>query len=501
MSVITHPYPTRFAIRENTGILAATLSSEMWDMIVSLVPREGWGTLRAVCKRLHAVVQRRLPGGKVPPTPLSYAALSSTLYEWVYLSPIPVTSLPRHLCANFARYGLYDEMVDTHERLRYPLNKADIEAASGGHLRCLQYATINHPPIMTGDRWIPEMVVEAAAQAGSLECMLYAMKYYGLQGYLDGMMAAARGGNPACMQAMHDPRLINAYSTTMYYEVNLFPREITLTHSPVMMAAADHGNASCLVAGHALGMPLAYGLISIATRRGWADCLRVLAGLGCSYSHWVANVAASHGHLECLKVISTWPDAVINDDTLRAAVRHPDCMLFLCEYGLLPDTSVMMAAAERGSLAGMRFLHERQCPWAESTVDAAVEADSEECVRYALEHGCPVTTTAVEYAVGDCNEPMLELLLELKCPVDKRHTDMAAGLGFPSCLELLHKHGAPCDEVTYRQAIRHGKMDCLVYLHKAGVRYKKHLLPRLDCTQTYLSEQHLDVQLYVEDKM
>lgn len=479
-------YPTRLA----TSTVAERMPSEVWDMIVGFVPKEGWGTLRAVCKRLHAVVQRRLRDGKVPPTPHSYAALSSALHQWVYRKP--VHALWRMgVCERYARYGMHEQLVDAHRNQNYQLGAAECKAARGGHLQCLRY--VMQQPDRKG-YYEPDLL-EAAARSGSLGCVRYIIQTVYVPDItwdMDEMMAAAYGGNPECMRLLHTETLSEEYNQRHWY-VNYDYGEYT-TAPPIaailmaitdghavetddefavripaaaMMAAIEGGNVACLITGRALGMPLHSSLATAAAVLGEVECLQQLYEWGCPFDELIAYKAACAGQLATLKLLHVWRVGEWNRELAVAATPHLPCLQYIHESGIRPPAYVMCRAARIGKLECLQYLHRHCCRLNADVMNAAAEGGHPDCVQYVLDNGCKPTASLAHYYIERRDVKGLQRVLDVGVvPTDDMVGD-ACRYGSKDCLVLLHKRHVPCDaRECYALAINHNHMDCLKYLHK-----------------------------------
>ena len=126
---------------------------------------------------------------------------------------------------------------------------------------------------------------------------------------------------------------------------------------------------------------------------------------------------------------------------MSASVARTGSVECLCATVLqrkcVVDYSTCAAAAEKGSLECLRFLHEHE--W---TTRDAVCSGSLPGLAYAMEHGCP--------------------LLSFPCRGAVMH-------GHLDCLRYLHENGSELGDLDCRDALKFvGSVECLRYLHEQG---------------------------------
>ena len=159
----------------------------------------------------------------------------------------------------------------------------------------------------------------------------------------------------------------------------------------------------------------------------------------CPWDAWACRAAALRGHLECLK--------------------------YLHENGCPWDAWTCRAAAEGGQLECLKYLHENGCPWDDDT--CAQAARHLECLKYARENGCPWGTITCMYAAGGGRLECLKYAHENGCPWDERST-VAAACGNLECLKYLHENGCPRHVNVCTVAAACGHLECLKYAHENG---------------------------------
>jgi hypothetical protein len=100
-----------------------------------------------------------------------------------------------------------------------------------------------------------------------------------------------------------------------------------------------------------------------------------------------------------------------------------------------------IAAAGKGQLDALIWLHSRGCPWGIATCNNATAGGHLEVLRYAHEHGCPW---------------------------DWRTCWLAAGGGHLEALRYAHEHGCPWDSDTCYHAACNGNLEVLRYAYEHG---------------------------------
>ena len=108
--------------------------------------------------------------------------------------------------------------------------------------------------------------------------------------------------------------------------------------------------------------------------------------------------------------------------------------------------------ARNGNVELLKVLHEKGCPWDQSTCYNAAKNGHLECLQYAHENGC-------RWNKWTCSN--------------------AAQYGNLECLKYLHENGCPWDDQTCFEAASNGHLECLKYAHENGcpgsAKYAHHL--------------------------
>jgi len=177
-----------------------------------------------------------------------------------------------------------------------------------------------------------------------------------------------------------------------------------------------------------------------------ADALRMLA------------LAASVG---CVGVLAELMDA-------RGGSGQPD-----------PSGRVCRAAASRGQLEALSWLHARGCPWNEDTCSFAAAGGFLEVVRYAHEHGCPWDNNTCHIAAIGGHLDVLRYAREHGCPwVVGLICNLAAQGGHLEVLRYAHEQGCPWDAETCAFAALKGHLEMLRYAHERGCPWDARICAR-----------------------
>ncbi|KAJ1630120.1 hypothetical protein T492DRAFT_1005802 [Pavlovales sp. CCMP2436] len=139
------------------------------------------------------------------------------------------------------------------------------------------------------------------------------------------------------------------------------------------------------------------------------------------------------------------------------------------------------AAAGKGHLDALTWLHSRGCPW-DTNVDwpcntcrSAAAGGHLEVLRYAHEHGCQWDDDACEVAAEGGHLDLLQYAHEHGCPWDNHTCWCAAEGGYLEVLRYAldvlryaHEHGCEWDGETCSYAAEEGHLEVLRYAYENG---------------------------------
>jgi hypothetical protein len=126
------------------------------------------------------------------------------------------------------------------------------------------------------------------------------------------------------------------------------------------------------------------------------------------------------------------------------------------------------AAAQKGALQILRYLHENGCPWDAVDVCSAGAASGHlDIVRYMHEQGCTLDTTLSRAAARGGHLSIVRYLHEHGRAWDAAVSLYAVQGGHLSVLRYLDDHGCPNNGVAAcNAAARGGHIDTLRYMHE-----------------------------------
>jgi hypothetical protein len=127
-----------------------------------------------------------------------------------------------------------------------------------------------------------------------------------------------------------------------------------------------------------------------------------------------------------------------------------------------------IAAAGKGQLDALTWLHSRGCPWDSYTFRFAAYGGHLEVLRYAHEHGCPWDNATCDDAAQGGHLEVLRYAHEHGCPWDSNTCWRAALEGHLEVLRYAHEHGCPWDSFTCYYAAYGGHLEVLRYAHEHG---------------------------------
>jgi hypothetical protein len=147
------------------------------------------------------------------------------------------------------------------------------------------------------------------------------------------------------------------------------------------------------------------------------------------------------------------------EDVIEELVDNRQCAL---------SAGACSAAAAKGRLGALAWLHSRGCPWDYWTCDRAAEGGHLEVLRYAHEHGCPWDRLTCRLTSARGRLEVLRYAHEHGCPWDSSTCHCAAEGGHLEVLRYAHEHGCPWDNYTCYGAAEGGHLEVLRYAHEHG---------------------------------
>jgi hypothetical protein len=175
-----------------------------------------------------------------------------------------------------------------------------------------------------------------------------------------------------------------------------------------------------------------------------------------------------------------------------AAKGHLDAMGWLHSRGCPWDSKSCLQAARGGHLEVLRYAHEHGYPWASSTCHNAARGGHLEVLRYAHEHDCPWASATTFCAAMGGHLEMLRYAHEHGCPWTSFTCDRAAAGGYLEVLWYAHEHGCPWDSFTCLCAAAGGHLEVLRYAHEHGCPWALG-----DCLDRALQNGHAAVVEYL----
>lgn len=193
------------------------------------------------------------------------------------------------------------------------------------------------------------------------------------------------------------------------------------------------------------------GVGVIACKKGFVGVLQFASQLGFKLEVndiWDASLS---GDLECIRYIyATQPQSLIDkcaEWIYISAAAHLDMLQFLYEHGVGYgyNTVPTGAAASKGQVHCLKFLHETGCGFHDETSKSAAENGHIDCLQYAVEHDCPLHPDTCSTAAKKGHLDCLMYAHEHGCPMQPDTGQEAAHNGHLACLRYAHEHGCPID--------------------------------------------------------
>jgi hypothetical protein len=205
-------------------------------------------------------------------------------------------------------------------------------------------------------------------------------------------------------------------------------------------------------------------------------------------------LAASVGCVGVLAGLVDKRQCALTADACSAAAGkgHLDALAWLHSRGSPWYGSTAWRAAEGGHLEVLRYAHEHGCPWGSATCYRAAEGGHLEMLRYAHEHGCPWDITTCSLAAQGGHLEVLRYAHEHDCPWNSYTCNSAAQGGHLEVLRYAHEHGCAWDSGTCYRAAKEGHLEVLRYAHEHGCP-----LELESCSAMALRNGHAEVAEYL----
>jgi hypothetical protein len=191
--------------------------------------------------------------------------------------------------------------------------------------------------------------------------------------------------------------------------------------------------------GFVLDLP---SMLRLAARVGCVGALEELIdNRQCELAAGACIAAAWRGQLDAL----TWLHSRGCPCYRAAAGGYLEVLRYAHEHGCPWDGGACYKAAQGGHLEVLRYAHEHGCPWDRGTCYGAAEGGHLEVLRYAHEHGCPWDCATCYLAAAGGHLEVLRYAHEHDCPWDSHTCRFAAEGGHLEVLRYAHEHGCPMD--------------------------------------------------------
>lgn len=371
-------------------------------------------------------------------------------------------------CQQSAHVGDLDGLKWSHTQ-GCPWRRTTAAAAAAGHLDCLVFAMKNGAPFSKADCW-------DAARGGHIACLQFLMQPQWKLKLPHSVCQAAAQGTLPCLQYVHG-------HFAEWAPGHSFP------FNKAAQAAAEAGRLECLQWAHVQGGDSGWNswdtmTIDKAAQYGHLDCFQYAVESKCPWtSTWTATVAAAGGHLRILKAIfaltkrkEQWNWSVTS---AAACSGYLECLQFAHEVAGCPlkDTrpwswqSCARDAAAGGSLQCLRYTYERGVDFTEYDIAEAAAGNGHlECLQFAHEHGALWSEDVMKRAdTFAC----VKYAHEHGAPWHINVTSMAARRGDFECLKYAHEHGAPWNPHTIHDAVHSASLPCVQYAHEHGAPLNK----------------------------
>ena len=320
------------------------------------------------------------------------------------------------------------------------------EAASRGHIHILDWALDNNVPMgdSTPVSTTPMgMLVRKAARNGRMECVRW-LHFHKKCALTSEVYEVAAG------------------SANLELLKWLDAKDPSIGTRQASIHAADSGNIECLR--------------YVQRRHGWSpvDC---------------AIGAVESNHLNVLRWMTKFPAgrkamrwATPEEGSLvgkAAFYGNVDIMALLVEHGADLNEETAIDAADGGSVAALKWLHEHDCPWTPQVfAKAAGWPGSVEIMQWALDNGCP-KGTGTDACCAAADNGALDNLQWLRAndfPWCEKVLINACMHEHVNVLEWARANGCEWSGRVTRAAARYSSPEALLWLLKAGCPYELHEL-------------------------
>lgn len=257
--------------------------------------------------------------------------------------------------------------------------------------------------------------------------------------------------------------------------LRLLHEEKFVWHVDTCFFASKHGHVKCLQYVHTNGCTMNAQVCMVAAAKGHVNCLKYVLDNG--LRDWHTNVcshAARHGKLECLQVarqhgcpwdVSTIIGAIEGD--------HMSCLEYALANGCAQGPEASVVACQRGSIASLQLLnqYEGHLYWTVNTTFHAAALPLVDCLRYLHENNCPWDESTLSNAVSHGRHHNLRFALERECPRGDDLVRIAAQSDNIACLLQLVEEGLYMDETVFIAALLKGDPNRMKHLLDQGCPY------------------------------
>jgi hypothetical protein len=190
------------------------------------------------------------------------------------------------------------------------------------------------------------------------------------------------------------------------------------------------------------------------------------------------------------------PGFVVDLPTMLYLAARVGCVAVLAELVVNRQCALTAgecaAAAGKGHLDALAWLHSRGCPWNIRTCNSAAVEGHLEVLRYAHEHGCPWDSSTCYLAARGGHLEVLRYAHEHGCPWDNSTCYLAAHGGHFEVLRYAYERGCPWNSHTSYYAAYGGHLEVLRYAHEHGCPLQLEY-----CLGAALQNEHTEVVEYL----
>jgi hypothetical protein len=344
-----------------------------------------------------------------------------------------------------------------------------------------------------------------AAESGSLECLQYAHEH-GCPWDSATCATAAGRGSLDCLKYAHehgcpwDARTCEYAVTNNKLTCLRYAHESGCPWGPEAYRNVQHGSA-CHQYLRDNGCPEGEESLIAAVKTGHLGLVQPLHEIGCVLSERVCHAAVEGSHLHILKYLHEhgcpWSADIC---TVAAELYYPDCLQYLRENGAVCSGAALASAASNlNSTKCFRYLLDAGCGTEQALAYAAMYGNGE-ALLYALQKGCTGARLSATYAAQCGSLACLKYVHEQGGAWDEHTCDEATTQFMDgrreklACLKYAHEHGCPWSWLTFLGAVWTGDLACLQYAHEHGCPMRKAVVEEaanagsLSCLK-YLHEQ------------